>query len=164
MSEEFEEPPIIPPPAPEPPGAPDENVHFLHYDTATGAIAGIGHCPESALAVNSGLYPALGFMLAKADPATQLVNVATEPHTLEARPVFAITASKTTVTANGTDSATLSNIPANTTVTLLGTPDRAEVSEVVTGSTTVTTVIRGPHVFRFENYPYQTWELTIDGV
>lgn len=167
MSEEFLEPPITPPPEPEIPPPPDTNQNFVHYDEATGAVFASGHCPESALEVNSLLYPDLGFLETpdKVVPETQMVDIAANPPVVVSRPVFPIVTNKTTIQADGSDTATISGIPAGTTVTLLGTGDFAESSEVVnSGSTAVTTVVRTPMVFRFEKFPYRVMEMTINGV
>lgn len=168
MSEEFIDPPDIPEPQ-DPPviigAAPDANVRFLHYDEATGEIFGSGHCAESGLAANSALYPDLGFMVGAADLATQMVDVLADPPALVARPVFPVTASKTTILADGVDSMTFSLVPVGTTVTLLKSPDYSQASEVVmTGSTSVKTVIPAPMTFRFELFPYQTREVVINAV
>lgn len=84
---------------------------------------------------------------------------------LTSRQTMTVSASKTTMTADGVDTVTISNIPAGATVTLFGTADFAEESQIVgTGSTTLVTTYNLPHVFRFERTAWVTKELTINAV
>ena len=158
------DPPADPPDSPIP-APPVENIHFAHYDLTTGLIIAIGHCEEGSLDVNEALYPTLGFIIGKASVDTDMVDLAANPRVLVPRPVFNLTVDKTTITANLTDTATITGIPAGTTVTLIGAQDYGSQTEVVnSGTTSIKTIVPLPHVLRFTKPTYVTTELTINGV
>jgi hypothetical protein len=152
------------PPSPIP-AAPVTNIKFAWYDPVTGAIPRVGHCAEPSLPTNEALYPELGFILGEAVPETHKVDVTATPKVIVARPTFSLTISKTTITADGTDSTTISGIPAGTLVKLLETGDFPESAETVnTGSTTLKTVYPVPHTLRFTLFPYQQKDVVINAV
>jgi hypothetical protein len=179
MSDPFEElPPVepgidFPPTDPEPetpppaavPGAPVENIKFAWYDLVTGEIQRVGHAAEQSLDANEAMYPELGFILGDALPETHMVDVAAEPPVIVSRPTFSLTVDKTSIAADGIDTATISGIPADTLVTLQPTGDFPSADEVVTtGSTTLATVYPVPHTLTFELFPYQATQRVIDAV
>lgn len=141
-------------------------INFVRYNTTTGAILGFGElADEAGLPLQEALYPDDGFVADRGDPDTQYVDLLSEPPAVVARPTFAITTDKTSITADGADTATISGIPAGTLVTLLASDDFGEASEVInSGSTTITTVHKVPHILRFNLFPYADHEVIINGV
>lgn len=102
---------------------------------------------------------------AELSPATHYVDILADPPAAAPRLEMTVTTDKATIDADGTDTATITGIPVGALVTLEASNDFAEASETVsTGSTTVTTVHKVPHVLRIELYPYKTETITITGV
>jgi hypothetical protein len=152
--------PETPPTAP-PAAAPVHDYAFYDTTDPDGPVLFVGTMTEDD-AINSITDIDIAYLETPGpiDPAEWYVSAGV----LVAKIALPITADKLTVTADGADTVTFSNIPADTLVTLAATVDFPAASETVTGTTTLTTLHRLPHVVRFEKLHRLPKEFTINGV
>jgi hypothetical protein len=130
-------------------------IQWTVYDTNTGEILRTGDAMTTAQALLQGNTPGTRVVTVGSDPVTQKIDIS-NPATpvTTARPPMAVTgtqtaASKTSMTANGVDSITISPIPAGATYqvevpTNLGIAD-IPPGTISDGFLTITTTVAGTY-------------------
>jgi len=126
---------------------------YTFYDKTTGEILKIATCSKGAmeyeLTQNTNTEVILGHY---SDALYYIVSGAVEP-----RPSMDLSVDKTTITADGTDEATITNIPSGATATCEGESLTIDDGELVFTADTV-----GTYTITFECWPYLDEEVTIN--
>lgn len=131
-------------------------IEYTVYDSATGEILRTGTTMTMAQAQLQGSAPGTRVVTIGSDPATQVVEVTpigTDPSTLPKVPISVggvqISASKTNFAANGTDTVTISPIPAGATYSITVPPDMGIATiypgTINDGSLIITTTVPGTY-------------------
>lgn len=134
-------------------------ISYTVYDTATGAILRTGTAMTEASARLQGSSPGTSVTITGSDPATQIIDttpvpIGTDPTTKPRIPMTVngvqIGASKTTLTANGSDSITISPIPSGA-IYVVDVPKDVGIAAIPSatisdGSLIITTTVTGMYV------------------
>jgi hypothetical protein len=126
----------------------DDYVSATHYDPNTGKILG----------QRTGFYRDIlsepySYILGEGDSHTQYVDTTNALLTIRARPHMEAHPDKTTITADGEDTMTLSSLPISCTVTIGGT-----VYTVPDGVLEWSTLMPGEYPITISAFPYLDWE------
>ena len=129
------------------------NVNFIQYNSTTGRVLHSGTCPSSTLHLQDveGLVTLEGIGSIKADYVDAGV--------VKAKTSFNLTLNKTTVTADGVDTITSSNVPLGTILRFDG-----ETYEIDDGELEITLDVVGVYQLRLD-YPQNIKEvIEIEGI
>lgn len=131
-------------------------MQFIVYRNTDGMILRTGECLFEVLSLQAQTgETAIG---GEADDATEYIN--TTNQSVIARPSLTATWNKTTITANGTDTATLGSSLPNPTIVTVDVPTGAvlpDPEEVTAGSFSLATTISGDYTVRiYPPFPYMS--------
>lgn len=136
---------------------------FVVYDTATGLIKAVGRAMDAKGGVSTAWAQTRGtdavLVGQTADPETQYVDPSSG--TLRERPALTLTVDKTTITADGVDTATISGVPAGARYAVLGT---AVAGDVADGVIEVTSTKRGTLTVVVWHGVSRPWKVDITAV
>jgi|LGVE01.1.fsa_nt_gb hypothetical protein len=121
------------------------------FKTGSGRITGRVECPQSA--VWSQVQNGENWVAGSANDLTQYVSGGL----ITDRPQMSGTLNKTTITANGTDLATIANLPQPCTATFAG-----KQYEVMDGSFEFTVDTPGSYTVKVEAFPHLPAEFTVE--
>jgi len=124
---------------------------YTIYDD-TGRILWVAY-PSDRYKDPSTIAPEFNYLEGEGDGDSQYVK----DGVITDRPSMSLSVDKTTITANGTDEATISNIPSETTATCEG-----ESLTIDDGELVFTTDTAGTYTITFECWPYLDEEVTIN--
>jgi hypothetical protein len=129
------------------------NVSAIQYDPQTGRIE----------AIRTGLYRDIAeepyaFILGTADYHINYIDLTSSPPAVALRPVMQIAQDKTTITADGADTMTLSGLPALCRVTV-----GPETYDVPDGVLEWSALMPATYSIKVELFPYLDWasEVTV---
>lgn len=141
------------------------NTYFVVYSDTTGELLRVGMCDEtlvSAQEINAGeTAVAVNAFYQPSEYYWHLVN-----DELTERPDFTATWDVTTITANGSSTATLETLPNPTTIVItvpVGVNSVAD-QNITDGSFEMTTNVTGVYTITATAFPYKTqsWEITAE--
>jgi len=132
--------------------------YYVVYQSETGKILRYGGCPGSVIEAQAGVGE--GVLAAFEGCADQTHYVTFNPSRVEGKITLSLIVSATQITANGTDEAIISNIPAGVQVQW---PDGQ--TDIVTGGEIRFSVdLPGTYTFRFTAVPYLDQEIIVEAI
>ena len=136
------------------------STRFVVFDLASGRIKRTGVAMDAgggASAAASQAEAGEGVLVGvTANPMTQYVD--TSSNSVVARPSLILSIDKTTIVADGVDTATITGIPANATFAI---PSRKLSGVISDGVLEVTSNVAGAFDVIVELFPFRVWKATI---
>jgi hypothetical protein len=129
---------------------------YLLFDSGSGAALQEVVCPESM----AELQAREGVVVLEAPAWASDANAYFDGNAVRQKQPLSLTLAQTTISANGTDEAVISGIPAGTTVEW---PD-GQIDEVTDGEARFSVDLPGTYTLIFDAVPYLRQEVTIEAV
>ena len=148
----------------------EQNINYVTYIVATGQIRNKGNCLPDVFErkiqpTRDDEYKKHGTALlqvSSVDHKVQYVDTVTD--TIIDRPVMGSSIDKTTITANASDTATVSDIPVGTRLQLWRFNSLLFDTVVDDGEFGLTVMETGTYTIKLTNFPDQDEEYSVDGI
>lgn len=140
----------------------EQNINYVTYIVATGQIRNKGNCLPDVFERKIPRPGTALLQVSSVDPKVQYVDTVTD--TIIDRPVMGSSIDKTTITANASDTATVSDIPVGTRIQLWRFNSLLFDTAVDDGEFGLTVMETGTYTIKLTNFPDQDEEYSVDGI
>ena len=140
----------------------EQNINYVTYIVATGQIRNKGNCLPDVFERKIPRSGTALLQVSSVDHKVQYVDTVTD--TIIDRPVMGSSIDKTTITANASDTATVSDIPVGTRLQLWRFNSLLFDTVVDDGEFGLTVMETGTYTIELTNFPDQDEEYSVDGI
>jgi len=140
----------------------EQNINYVTYIVATGQIRNKGNCLPDVFERKIPRPGTALLQVSSVDHKVQYVDTVTD--TIIDRPVMGSSIDKTTITANASDTATVSDIPVGTRLQLWRFNSLLFDTVVDDGEFGLTVMETGTYTIKLTNFPDQDEEYSVDGI